>query len=289
MARRSSTRSAAEPRLPADLLGRDRRFAAGRGARPSGPRARACRSSRSGSTTAPATARIASPAHWLDALTPPIAPHLDYLGDTRRAICSRRRGAAAAADRAAAARSRAAAAAANWLPIALAGAAGRRRDRAGGGLCREQPDERDADDRARIGAAVDEMYAMISGPKGPRDWSRQANCFHPDARQIRTWLDADGRPAMQDHEPRRLCPRHHALLRRRTISTRSRPRRRIDLFGNIAHVWSAYEARSALDDAEPERRGINSIQLFRDPERGWRIMAMLWDNEREGVTLPAFE
>ena len=64
--------------------------------------------------------------------------------------------------------------------------------------------------------------------------------------------------------------------------------RRIDLFGNIAHVWSAYEARSALDDAEPERRGINSIQLFRDPELGWRIMAMIWDNEREGVTLPAF-
>jgi hypothetical protein len=65
--------------------------------------------------------------------------------------------------------------------------------------------------------------------------------------------------------------------------------RRIDLFGNIAHAWSAYEARAALDDAEPERRGINSIQLFKDPERGWRIMAMIWDNEREGVTLPALE
>ena len=37
-------------------------------------------------------------------------------------------------------------------------------------------------DEAEIGAAIDEMYAMISGPKGPRDWSRQANCFLPDAR-----------------------------------------------------------------------------------------------------------
>ena len=51
------------------------------------------------------------------------------------------------------------------------------------------------DDVAAIGAIVDEMYAMISGPKGPRDWSRQANCFHPEARQIRTWIDAEGRPA----------------------------------------------------------------------------------------------
>ena len=51
---------------------------------------------------------------------------------------------------------------------------------------------------------------------------------------------------------------------------------------------NAYEARNALDDAAPERRGINSIQLFKDPERGWRIMAMIWDNEREGLRLPAF-
>ena len=49
-----------------------------------------------------------------------------------------------------------------------------------------------ADEQA-IGAVVDEMYAMISGPAGPRDWSRQANCFHPEARQIRTFLDADGK------------------------------------------------------------------------------------------------
>jgi hypothetical protein len=56
--------------------------------------------------------------------------------------------------------------------------------------------------------------------------------------------------------------------------------RRIDVFGNIAHAWSNYEARAALNDAEPERRGINSIQLFRDPDHGWRIVAMIWDNER---------
>jgi hypothetical protein len=29
-----------------------------------------------------------------------------------------------------------------------------------------------------------------------------------------------------------------------------------------------------------ERRGINSIQLFNHPELGWRIIHMIWDNER---------
>ena len=145
----------------------------------------------------------------------------------------------------------------------------------------------EAEDRAAIGAVVDEMYAMISGPKGPRDWSRQANCFHPDARQIRTFLDAEGRPDCTimgvDDYARDTTPffMTHDFFEVEIG-------RRIDLFGNIAHVWSAYEARAALDDAEPERRGINSIQLFRDPDLGWRIVSMIWDNEREGVTLPAF-
>ena len=145
----------------------------------------------------------------------------------------------------------------------------------------------ETDDLAAIGAAVDEMYAMISGPSGPRDWSRQANSFHPEARQIRTWIDADGRPACKimglDDYSRDTTP-FFAANDFHEIEIG----RRVDLFGNIAHVWSAYEARTALDDAVPERRGINSIQLFKDPERGWRIVAMIWDNERAGLELPAF-
>ena len=142
-------------------------------------------------------------------------------------------------------------------------------------------------EEAAIGTVVDEMYAMISGPKGPRDWSRQANCFHPDARQIRTWIDADGRATF-----RNMGLEDYARDTTPFFATNDffevEIGRRIDVLGNIAHVWSAYEARSSLDDAVPERRGINSIQLFKDPGLGWRIMAMIWDNERDGVRLPAF-
>lgn len=135
-------------------------------------------------------------------------------------------------------------------------------------------------DEEAVGAVVDEMYAMISGPAGPRDWSRQANCFHPDARQVRTWVDESGRPALKmmtlDEYARDTTP-FFAANDFYEIETG----RRIDLFGNIAHVWSQYEARTAPDDAEPERRGINSIQLFRNPDQGWRIIHMIWDNERD--------
>jgi hypothetical protein len=134
-------------------------------------------------------------------------------------------------------------------------------------------------DESAIGAVIDEMYAMISGPAGPRDWSRQANCFLPDARQVRTGVDEQGRAQRLgmtlDEYAANTTPffAENAFYEVETG-------RRIDLFGNIAHVWSAYEARRSPDDAAPERRGINSIQLFRDPDLGWRIIHMIWDNER---------
>jgi hypothetical protein len=139
-------------------------------------------------------------------------------------------------------------------------------------------------DEEAIGAVIDEMYAMISGPAGPRDWSRQAKCFLPEAKQVRTWVDDQGRPqklsmTLAEYEAN-TTPFFEANPFYEVETSR-----RIDLFGNIAHVWSAYEARTSPDDADVERRGINSIQLFRDPELGWRIIHMIWDNERN----PALE
>ena len=134
-------------------------------------------------------------------------------------------------------------------------------------------------DEAEIGTAIDEMYAMISGPAGSRDWSRQANCFLPEARQVRTWVDEQARPVKKsmtlDEYSADTSPFFEANDFYEVETSR-----RIDLFGNIAHVWSAYEARRSPNDADVERRGINSIQLFRDPDRGWRIIHMIWDNAR---------
>ena len=134
-------------------------------------------------------------------------------------------------------------------------------------------------DHEAIGAVIDEMYDMISGPAGPRDWNRQANCFLPEARQVRTWVDESGNPqmlAMGIHEYRENTTPFFAANPFYEVETE----RRIDLFGNIAHAWSHYEARTSPAADDVERRGINSIQLFRHPDHGWRILAMLWDNER---------
>lgn len=139
-------------------------------------------------------------------------------------------------------------------------------------------------DRTDIGAVIDEMYAMISGPAGPRDWSRQDAVFHPDSRQIRTWIGEDGKPAMKVMSPAQYAADTTPFFAANPFFEVELDRK-IDVFGNIAHVWSSYEAKTAPGDAAPERRGINSIQLFRNEKGEWRIIAMIWDNERPGVSL----
>lgn len=140
-------------------------------------------------------------------------------------------------------------------------------------------------DPTDIGSVVDAMYAMISGPAGPRDWGRQQQIFHAAARQMRTGVDADGRPwikIMSLDEYRQDTTPFFAANDFYEVEIA----RRVDTFGNMAQVWSVYEARSAPGDAEPERRGVNSIQLFRDERGHWSIVSMIWDNEREGTRIP---
>ena len=139
-------------------------------------------------------------------------------------------------------------------------------------------------DRSDVGAVVDEIYAMISGPAGPRDWARQRAIFHPEARQVRTWIGEDGRPAMKIMDPAQYEADTSPFFAANSFYE-VEIARRVDVFGNIAHVWSAYEARRSPDDAEPERRGINSIQLVRGSDGLWSVLAMVWDNEREGVRI----
>jgi hypothetical protein len=142
-------------------------------------------------------------------------------------------------------------------------------------------------EEAHIGSVIDEIYAMISGPAGPRDWSRQTAIFHPDARQMRTGVDEGGGPwikIMSLDEYRENTTPFFAANAFYEVEIG----RRIDVFGNMAHVWSAYEARTALDDEKPERRGVNSIQLYRDETGRWQIVSMIWDNEREGVVIQTF-
>lgn len=90
-------------------------------------------------------------------------------------------------------------------------------------------------DPTSISSVIDTMYTMVSGPKGPRDWTMQTRVFHPDARQMRTGIGADGRPWVK-------------VMSRDDYAADTAPffaandfyeievARRVHVFGNIAHA-----------------------------------------------------
>lgn len=126
------------------------------------------------------------------------------------------------------------------------------------------------------------FYDVISGPAGQsRDWDRDRSLYVPGALFVPTGAK-DAHPVIQvlDHEAyiERSGPIVSAGFFEREVHRSTR------IFGNLAHVFSTYEARRT-PDGPVEIRGVNSIELVYDGRRWW-IVAALWDTERDGNPLP---
>ncbi len=142
-------------------------------------------------------------------------------------------------------------------------------------------------DTQDIGRLVQAVYACISGPAGaPRDWDRFRYLQHPRALSLRTVVEADGstRAAVFDVESyiADVAP-FFAAHDFHEVETD----RRIERFGQIAHVWSKYDARPAAGSPVLLKRGANSIQLCHEQGRWW-VVCTVWDNEREGLVFDLF-
>jgi len=148
--------------------------------------------------------------------------------------------------------------------------------------------EANPSDVASIDAIVTASYEVISGPAGQkRDWNRERSLFVPGARLIPTAVvagrnDVDLAPQMLDLEG--YIARVKPLIEGKGFYE-TEIARRVEQFGQIAHVWSTYESRHDLSDPEPFMRGINSIQLFNDGKRWW-IVSIYWQHESAGHPLP---
>jgi len=143
-------------------------------------------------------------------------------------------------------------------------------------------------DVASIDAIVTAAYEVISGPAGKkRDWDRERSLFLSRARLIPTAVEAgrndvDLAPQMLDVEG--YIARVEPLIEKKGFYEKEIARR-VEQFGQIAHVWSTYESRHDPSDPEPFMRGINSIQLFNDGKRWW-IVSIYWQHESAQHSLP---
>jgi hypothetical protein len=138
------------------------------------------------------------------------------------------------------------------------------------------------DEVQRIEKLVPAIYTCISGPAGaPRDWEHFRYLQRPDARSLRTVVDPDGRVRAEEFDIDGYIANVEPFFARNDFYE-IEIAQRIQRFGQVAHVWSLYEARPVPDSPTLLRRGANSIQLFNDATRWW-VVSTIWDNEREGV------
>lgn len=140
-------------------------------------------------------------------------------------------------------------------------------------------------DVASVESIVAALYDVISGPAGaPRDWDRMRSLFAPEGRMGAVGMRPDGSYAL-----RGLTPEDYIARNSKAFATmgffESEVTRTVETFGQIAHVFSTYEARHAKDDAKPFMRGINSIQLIHDGKR-WYVLNLIWRAEDASLPLP---
>ncbi|HYR23226.1 MAG TPA: hypothetical protein VEP30_09940 [Chthoniobacterales bacterium] len=146
----------------------------------------------------------------------------------------------------------------------------------------------DPSDVASLGAIIAATYDVISGPAGKkRDWERERSLFYPGARLIPTAVEAgrndvDLAPLILDVEG--YIARVEPFFEKNGFYEKE-VARRVEQFGQIAHVWSTYESRHDPNDAEPFMRGINSIQLFNDGKRWW-ILSIYWQHQGPRHAIP---
>lgn len=139
------------------------------------------------------------------------------------------------------------------------------------------------EDVKSIDAIVAALYDVISGPPGPRDWDRLKSLLLPEARFMPIGHRPDGQDVYRTIDVEGYIQRSGPMFLKEGFFETG-VANAVEQFGNIAHVFSTYEAHHEKG-GQPFIRGINSIQLVKLGDRWW-VASIMWDTERQGVTIP---
>lgn len=140
-------------------------------------------------------------------------------------------------------------------------------------------------DVGSVDAIIGSLYDVISGPANEkRNWDRMRTLFIPEAQMVPTAKRADGTVAKRVLSVEDYISASGPVLEKNGFFEKEIGHK-LSLYGNIAHVFSAYESRHGAGDAQPFMRGINSIQLFNDGKRWW-ITHISWQSETPDNPLP---
>lgn len=137
-----------------------------------------------------------------------------------------------------------------------------------------------------IDAIMAAVYDVISGPAGKaRDWDRFRSLFVPNARLIPTGRRPDGTRTLRTLTVDEYATMAGPQLERNGFFERELGRK-VERFGNVVHLMSAYDSKRTLEDAQPFARGVNSFQLWNDGKR-WYVVTIYWEAETPDNPIPA--
>lgn len=136
-----------------------------------------------------------------------------------------------------------------------------------------------------LDSTIKTLYTVISGEKGAkRNWKQFRFLFSKDAKLIPSGKNKDGVFGVNYLSPKDYIKNSDAWLTSNGFIEKE-IKRKVDRFGNIAHVFSSYESFHSKEDDKPFMRGIYSIQLVNDGERWW-IVNIYWTNETDANSIP---
>lgn len=131
-------------------------------------------------------------------------------------------------------------------------------------------------DEFQVETTVLAVHNVLSGPAGRRDWRQFEGLFAPDARIV-----IAGTGAMTAKEfSERFTPKYNAEgWFERPVSTR------VQVYGDVAQVWSTYEGRQASNQERASARGIVGVQLVRIDGQ-WKVQSLVRQEEDAGHPIP---
>jgi hypothetical protein len=128
-----------------------------------------------------------------------------------------------------------------------------------------------------------QLYAVISASPDDRDWNSVRDLYHPRATLVRTGMNEDGTPFVTVMNFDEYIDNVSDHLTRVSFSEKELSQD-VTVFGNVARLVSVYEFRFIDGGQTTTGRGVNFFNLVNDG-RGWKIINIVWDNERDGVAL----
>ncbi len=134
-------------------------------------------------------------------------------------------------------------------------------------------------DVASVDAIMRAVYEVISGPAGAkRDWNRMRSLFTSNARLMPLAPNGLRSGTVEDY-----INSSGPMLERDGFFEQEIART-VEQYGDIAHVFSTYQARRSAN-GPVFMRGINSFQLVRHGGRWW-VVSIMWQQEAPGRPIP---